>query len=151
MNLTLYFRLIMGSIFQGCVTSSKFDVVRDEKMAYANTYFYTPRVWAKDGFSISLQMHSSNYCSSENGYRTLGHTMDEVEFGFPSEDDVLLHKYSEGHYYHESDEEAAAFTSVGTVGQIPVSVLEELFAKRGGIDWEKTISVEAFNNLIGEQ
>ena len=151
MNLTLYFRLIMGSIFQGSVTSSKFDTYRNEKMAYDNTYFYTPRVWAMDGFNISLQMHSSNYCSSENGYRTLGHTMDEVEFGFPSEDDVLLHKYSEGHFYHESEEEASAFTSVGTVGQIPVSVLEELFAKRGGIDWEKTISVEAFNNLIGEQ
>jgi hypothetical protein len=148
MNLTTYFRLIYISIFQSGVAHHKIDFIRDKPMGYDNTYFFCPKVWAKDGFHVSLQCHHSSYCSSENGYRQLGHTMETVEFGYPSEDDVLLHPYSEGHFYDEDDQETAAFTAVGTVGQIPVSVLEELFAKRGGIDWEKTISVESFNNLV---
>lgn len=147
MNLTLYFRLILTSIFQSQVTYGKIDLLRDKRMEYDNTSFFCPIVWAKDGFNISLQIHYSNYCSSENGYRQLGHTMQTVEFGFPSHDDVLLHPYSEGHFYAESEEEQAAFSAMETVGQVPVSVLEEIFAKHGGIDWEKTISIDVFNRF----
>lgn len=146
MTLTTYFRLILMSIFQSGVTYNKIDFIRDNRMSYDNTSFFCPKVYAKDGFYVSLQCHYSSYCSSENGYRQFGHTMQTVEFGFPSEDDELLHPYSEGHIYDEENPDAS-FTAVGTVGQVPVSVLEELFAKRGGIDWEKTISVDVFNYL----
>jgi hypothetical protein len=148
MNLTLYFRLILSSIFQSQVTYGKVDLLRDERMGYDNTSFFCPKVWAKDGFNISLQIHHSNYCSSENGYRQLGHTMQTVEFGFPSHDDSLLHPYSENYHYTDSEEERAAFSAVGTVGQIPVSVLEHVFANHGGINWEKTISVDMFNRFV---
>jgi hypothetical protein len=108
-------------------------------MSYDTQHFYCPRVYAMDGFNISLQITHSSYCSTENGYRKFGHTYETVEFGFPSEDDVLLHQYSEMSWDEDSE-----LTSVGTVGQIPVSVLETLFEKRGGVDWEKTISVASF-------
>jgi hypothetical protein len=154
MNLTLFFRLVVMSTFQSQVTYNKKNYT--EQMSYDNQLFFLPIVFAKDGFNISLQIHKGNYCSSENGYRELGHTFHEVEFGFPSEDDVLLHKYSEmyvGSSYDEDDNEIAfdpsTFTSVGRVGRIPVTVLEELFEKRGGIDWEKTISIEQFNKFLG--
>lgn len=142
------------SIFQKQVAYDKKDYFGD-KMSYERQLFYCPVVHAKDGFSVSLQIHSSNYCSSENGYREFGHTMQEVEFGFPSEDDVLLHQHSEMYgsskYDSDTDEEIPfneeEFTTVGTVGRIPVSVLEELFEKHGGIDWEKTISVDQFKKF----
>lgn len=153
MNLTLFFRLIVMSIFQQTVVANKKSII-GEQMAYDSQLFFCPKVFAKDGFYISLQVHNGNYCSSENGYRELGHTFEEVEFGFPSEDDVLLHEHSEmyGHNKYDSENDveipfnASEFNAVGTVGRIPVTVLEELFAKRGGIDWEKTISVEQFEN-----
>lgn len=154
MNLILFFRLIVMSIFQRQVVYNK-ESHRGDEMSYDNQLFYCPRVWAKDGFNVSLQIHNSNYCSSETGYRSLGHTMNTVEFGFPSEDDVLLHEHCETYgcgSYDENDKEItfdpSTFTAIGNVGTIPISVLEELFEKRGGIDWEKTISIEAFNKLV---
>jgi hypothetical protein len=128
------------SIFQNSVIRGvKSRIYASENMSYDNTYFYCPRVWAKDGFSISLQVHSTNYCASEKGYRKLGHTMKSVEFGFPSEHDELLVPYAED------------FENITeTVGNIPVSVLEELFEKHGGIDWEKTISIEHFEEFTEE-
>jgi hypothetical protein len=116
-----------------------------QSLSYDNTYFFCPKVYAKDGFHVSLQIHHANYCASENGHREFGHTMEEVEFGFPSEDDVLLHEYSEMFGYDEDSK--VPFTAVGTVGRIPVTVLEQLFEKRGGIDWDKTISVEQFGKF----
>jgi hypothetical protein len=158
MNLTLYFRLILSTLFQSQVTYDKIDR-HSRKMSYDNQLFHCPRVWAKDGFSVSLQIHNGNYCSSENGYREFGHTMEEVEFGFPSENEPLMHKYSEmyGHTKPQFNEELnveyipfeeATFDITDTVGRIPVSVMEEVFEKHGGIDWEKTISVEAFDALV---
>ena len=149
MNLTLFFRLIVTVIFQSSLTDSNKNY--RGKLSYDNQFFLCPLVYAKDGFCISLQIHHGNYCSSENGYRELGHTWERVEFGFPSEDDVLLHEYSDGFGFREDEECDTPFTAVGTVGSIPISVLEELFEKRGGIDWERTISVQSYEsqNFLG--
>jgi hypothetical protein len=135
MNLTLFFRLILMSTFSKTLFS-----LGKERFSYEKTWFYCPRVFAKDGWNISLQMHSGNYCSSENGYRKFGHTMETVEFGYPSEADEMLAEYAE---------DPTDLTN--TVGSIPVSVLEEIFAKHGGIDWEQTISVENFNDSTSEE
>lgn len=145
MNLTLFFRLILMSLFSHRACIKSYD---GEPVSYDNTYFYCPRVVAMDGFSVSLQINNGNYCSSENGYRTLGHTMQDVEFGFPSENEPLMFKYSEMYGYSQNDKipfDESKFDVTGTVGNIPVSVMEEVFAKHGGIDWEQTISIEAFN------
>lgn len=142
MNLTLYFRLILMSIFQVkayCIYSEK------EMISYDNTYFYCPRVFANDGFNVSLQINHNNYCESNNGYRRIGDTMIKVEFGFPSENEQLMFKYSE---MWSSEEDKENFNVTDTVGNIPISVLEEVFLKHGGIDWNKTISTETFNKWI---
>lgn len=126
MNLTLFFRLILISIFQ-----------KSENQYNNYYYFYCPSVYAKDGFHVSLQIHSGNYCSSNNGYRKLGHTMEEVEFGFTSIHEPLMDEFAESNG-----------NTTDTVGKIPISVLEQVFEKHGGIDWEKTISIEQFENFV---
>jgi len=143
MNLVLFFRLITMSIFQSMVTYDKLASFRNEQMSYKNQMFHCPLVVAVDGFSVSLQIHNGNYCSSVNGYRELGHTMVEVEFGFPSMNEELMFQYSEMWSDNETD-----FDVTGTVGRIPITVIEDVFAKHGGIDWEKTISIEQFNNFL---
>ena len=122
------------SIFQKRVTQMMKYSFRGD--SYKEFFFFCPRVYAMDGFSVSLQIHSGSYCSSEKGYRQFGHTMQEVEFGFPSEDELMLREYAE-----EPD------NIKGTVGRIPVNVLEEMFAKHGGIDWQKNISVKEFESI----
>ena len=125
MNLTLFFRLLLVGVFQ------------NKLLEYNEAHFYCPWIAAKDGFIVSLQIGAFNYCASENGYRTLGHTMQEVEFGFPSENEELLKPYTE---------DSGDITQ--SVGRVPISILEEIFEKHGGIDWEKTISPEIFNGLL---
>lgn len=133
MNLTLFFRLITMSIFQD-MTGNKFGA----------TLFYCPRVYAMDGFNISLQIHRGNYASSENGYRRLGHTWDEVEYGYPSENEEMMFQYDEMYYGEPSE----SFNITESVGRIPVSVMEKVFEKHGGVDWEKTISVTHFTQMV---
>lgn len=138
MNLTLYFRLILLSIFQKNIVYGRKYAFNDP-INYSNTHFMCPQVVANDGWRVSLQIHNGNYCRSENGYREFGHTMTDVEFGFPSEHEELLIPYAE-----DPD------NITNTVGSVPVSVLEEIFKKRGGIDWEATISVETFENFVAK-
>ena len=153
MTLTLYFRLILTSIFQSIVQ----HYVKDSSKGYDHIIFHCPKVVAMDGFEVSLQIQNGNYCESINGYRTLGHTMTSVEFGFPSMNEELMFPYSEmygsSNWDNEGNElpfDSTNFDVTGTVGRIPISVMEEVFAKHGGIDWEKTISIEAFNWLVKE-
>lgn len=137
MKLIYFFRLIQMSIFQKTVTNMMYNIVYENKMTYDNTYFFCPRIHCNDGFGISLQIHNSNYCSSENGYRTLGHTIKTVEFGYPNQDEELLKEYAECH------EDVTT-----TVGQLPIDVAQQIIDKHGGIDWDKTVSVEEFNNFV---
>ncbi len=141
MNLTLFFRLILMSIFQRQITYDKISSYVIGNMSYDNQLFYCPRIYAMDGFNVSLQINNGNYCESNNGYRELGDTMVSVEFGFPSENEPLMFEYSE---MWDADKNSE-FNVTHTVGRIPISVMEEVFTKHGGIDWEKTISIEAFN------
>lgn len=137
MKLIHFFRLIQMSIFQKTIVDMVHNRTYNDKMSYNNTYFFCPRIHCNDGFSISLQIHNGNYCSSENGYRTLGHTMESVEFGFPNQDEELLKEYAE-----EPD------NLKHTVGQLPIDIAQQIIDKHGGIDWDKTVSVEEFNNLV---
>ena len=137
MNLTLFFRLILMSVFQDMVKYYSKD------LSYDRSLFYCPRVFANDGFNVSLQINYGNYCSSNNGYRTLGDTMINVEFGFPSLNEPLMFEHSE-----MWSDDAINFDVTSSAGSIPISVMEEVFAKHGGIDWDKTISIDAFNEAI---
>lgn len=148
MNLTLFFRLITQVLFnqRGKFYNDSYEGVKPD---YSNTHFFCPKVYAKDGFNVSLQINYGNYCASENGYRKLGKTWERVEFGFPSENEPLMWKYSEmwgSNDYSYDDEgemsvipfESKEFDVTGTVGSIPLDVMEKVFEKHGGIDWGKS-------------
>lgn len=126
MTLTLYFRLIIAILFQ-----------RSTQLDYSTTFFLCPSVYAKDGFHCSLQINNGNYCSSENGYRNFGVTWQEVEFGFTNIHEELMVEFAE-----------TPNDTTETVGRIPINVMEEVFKKHGGIDWEKTLSIENISKII---
>ena len=100
----------------------------------SNTYdrkiFFLPRVYCKDGFNISIQVHNGNYCASENGTRTFGLNWIEVEWGFPSEP-------IDGEKYHAEDKEDTT-NSVG--GWVDIKLIDELCEQHGGIDLTTTLS-----------
>lgn len=137
MKLIHFFRLIQMSIFQKTIVDMMHNRTHNDKMSYNNTYFFCPRIVCNDEFSISLQMNHSHYCSSENGYRTLGHTMETIEFGYPNQDEELLKEYAE-----------CPELLTKTVGRLPIDVTQQIIDKHGRIDWDKTVSIEEFNNLV---
>ena len=154
MKLEHYFRLILMSIFQGSVTYDK-KGYSGEKMSYSNQMFYCPKIHCKDGFNVSLQIHNGNYCESENGYREMGVDWKEVEFGFPSINDKNMWKYSELWGYSNWDEngdeitfEHNDFDVTGTVGRIPLEVMQRICDNHGGIDWDITLSKETALKFI---
>lgn len=144
MNLTQYFRVVTQVLFAkngGAISIQGFT----GRIRYESTYFYLPRIYANDGFNVSIQIHNGNYCETENGYRAFGDNFIDVEFGFPSQNEELMKPYAEGFNYGGYDDDGnetpfilEEFDITGTVGKIPVSVMEEVFAKHGGIDWEKS-------------
>ena len=146
MTLKNYFTLITMSIFQR------------GKSNYDETYFHCPKVICKDGFNVSLQINNGNYCSSENGYRELGVDWQEVEFGFPSENDKNMWKHSEmygsptwGDDYKEIPFNEYGFNVTDTVGRIPVEDMQKVLDNHGGIDWNATLSFDVANKFIGKR
>lgn len=103
---------------------------------YEESFFLIPRIFCKDGFNISVQVNSSNYCGSENGVRTFGLDWKLVEWGFPSEP-------IDGDKFNAEDKDKTT-ESVG--GYVEIGLLDELCTEHGGIDLQKTLS-EEYNKL----
>lgn len=95
-----------------------------------------PYIVCKDGFSISLQVSNSNYCGSENGYQRFGYEWKTIEFGFPSEEEELLKEFADNEDVCNS------------VGCITIELAEEVLAKHGGIDLDRTLSKENLEKTI---
>jgi hypothetical protein len=120
MNLVLFLRAwVIASI----------GLYKDYTKEYQDKLFYLPRIVCTDGWSISLQIHNGNYCSSENGYRQFGFDWKKVEWGFPSAEDELL---------VESAEDGDNITQ--TVGSIEIQLISDIIDSHGGIDWEATLA-----------
>ena len=98
---------------------------------YEESFFLIPRIFCKDGFNISVQVNSSNYCGSENGVRTFGLDWKLVEWGFPSE-------HIDGKKYNA--ESSPTTESVGAY--VEVGLIDELCEKHGGVDLAKTLQEE---------
>lgn len=79
-----------------------------------------PAVICKDGFQISIQASDSHHCtprtSTEKEYT-------EVELGYPSEPDDIIKDYAE-----ERDH-----LTKTVYGWVPVTVVDKLLEKHGGI------------------
>ena len=98
---------------------------------YDNGFFFLPRIYCKDGFNISIQVHQGNYCASENGIRTFGLDWKLVEWGFPSE-------HIDGKKY--KSESSPTTESVG--GYVEIGLIDELCEEHGGVDLAKTLQEE---------
>ena len=59
-----------------------------------------------------------------------------------------MYGYAHDEDYNEIPFDESTFDITRHVGRIPISVMEEVFEKHKGIDWDKTLSIDAFNNLI---
>ena len=82
-----------------------------------------PGVVCNDGFSISVQASESHYCYPRESY------LDEyncVELGFPNKKDELIMSYAE-------DPEKPTRT---VYGYVPISIVQQLMDKHGGIKTE---------------
>lgn len=98
---------------------------------YPHNYFHLPRIYCKDGFSISIQVNEGNYCGSENGYRKFGNDWKLVEWGFPSQ------PINHDEYVAEcsTDEE-----TINSVGSVLTAKIDELLEQHNGIDIVATLS-----------
>ena len=97
---------------------------------YDRNYFIIPRIYCKDGFNISVQVNSSNYCGSENGIRKFGLDWKLVEWGFPSSE-------IDGEKYNAED----ASDTMGSVGgYVDIKLIDELCEQHEGIDLSTTLS-----------
>lgn len=79
----------------------------------------TPRVECADGFTMSVQVGASHYCTPRINNAV---EYDSVEIGYPSEREELLMPFAE-----QEDR------PTGTVyGFVPVSIVDEVIEKHGG-------------------
>lgn len=105
------------------------DHCKDIEKTYEDTTFFLPRVYCKDGFSISLQVNNGNYCSSENGTRAFGLSLERIEWGYPSQE-------IDGVKYNAEKK----FDTTHTVGgYVEVALIDELCESHGGIDLKSTL------------
>ena len=81
-----------------------------------------PAVRCADGFSVSVQASENNYCSPRENLPDGSY--EEVELGYPSEADELIMEYAENPDGSPTD---------SVYGYVPVSVVEELIWKHGGM------------------
>ena len=128
MKLTEYINTMAFGIIYGLTDNGIECTQMSMEKVYDDKYFHLPRVYCKDGFSISIQICKSSYSGSENGIRTFGIDWKLVEWGFPSQP-------IDGEKYMSEDTETT--TSVG--GYVPVELMEELIEEHGGIDLQTTL------------
>lgn len=78
-----------------------------------------PRLLCNDGFSISVQASKFHYCRPRlDGAQDY----EEVELGYPSNEDELINDYAEDDDYTRT-----------VYGYVPIEVVEKLIEKHGGI------------------
>ena len=119
---TMAFGMLKGaSIERDCTQMSN---------TYDRNMFFLPRIYCKDGFNISIQVHNGNYCASENGRRTFGLNWLKVEWGFPSEP-------IDGKKYNAEDEE---HTTISVGAWVDIKLIDELCEQHGGVDLTTTLS-----------
>ena len=93
-------------------------------------YGLLPSITCADGFSMSVQVGSFLY-STPKGITKRYST---VEIGFPSEHEILIESYAEGHGF-END-----LDYIKTIyPYVPVRIVDQVLKKHGGIDLAKTL------------
>jgi len=122
MTLTEYINTMAFGIIYG-LSGNGIECTRmSMEKTYNSKYFYLPRVYCKDGFSISIQIDNGHYCGSENGIRTFGIDWKLVEWGYPSQSVTIN-----------------GTTLVEDCDYVPIELMDELIEKHGGIDLQTTL------------
>ena len=96
----------------------KYRIVK--KIIPGVTSSHTPHVICKDGFKMSVQVGQSLYSTPKD----VVDNYEEMEVGYPSEEEYLLAKYAE-------DGENLCETVYSFV---PVNLIDKIIEKHGGID-----------------
>lgn len=84
-----------------------------------------PRIICKDGFSISAQASQYAYCTPRLNLENCEY--EEIELGFPNKHEPLLDGYAEDTDYTQT-----------VYPYTPITLVEKVIEKHGGIDEEKT-------------
>lgn len=138
MTLNEYLSLCLFSQIMGVLKTKHLQPTTENVVnCYNNNLLYIPRIYCKDGFNISIQIHNGNYCRSENGHREYGLQWKEVEWGYPSKILKNTERYN--------NEEPNTTNTVG--GYVDINIMDELLVSHGGIDVTRSIEqfIEQYN------
>jgi hypothetical protein len=89
-----------------------------------NRHIIFKRIECEDGFTFSCQANYGAYCAPRiTIFRTHTFFYTEMEIGYPSSHDELIQEYAE----------SPEFPTQTVYGYVPVTVIEKLIEKHGGI------------------
>ena len=89
-----------------------------------------PQIHCTDGFSMSVQVGYSLYCTPKK----VAKRYSEVEIGYPSEYEPLIEEYAECFTFEELDID---FTNT-VYPYVPVGIVNKVLKKHGGINFTET-------------
>ena len=90
-----------------------------------------PHIICEDGFSMSVQVGYSLYCTPKK----VAKRYSAVEIGYPSEPEELIKEYAE---FAPFDEDTTDYTDT-VYPYVPVSVVDKVLKKHGGINLTQTL------------
>lgn len=98
-----------------------------DKEDFNKRFYVRPRIFCKDGFSLSVQANEGAYCTPRRMVEDGNETYYEAEIGYPSEVEPLIMEFAEEPHYTDT-----------VYPYVPTSLIEQVLEKHGGIDVEKT-------------
>jgi len=104
----------------------------DPLMKHIATSSRLPHIICEDGFSMSVQVGYSLYCTPKK----VAKRYSAVEIGFPSDHEPLIEKWAEFSPFNE--DENPDYTDT-VYPYVPVAVVDKVLKKHGGIDLSETL------------
>ena len=110
----------------------KVKVLNDDPlMKHIMTSSRLPHIVCEDGFSMSVQVGYSLYCTPKK----VAKRYSAVEIGFPSEPEELIKEYAE---FAPFDEDTTDYTDT-VYPYVPVKIVDKVLKKHGGINLTQTL------------
>jgi len=103
----------------------------DPLMKHMMTSSRLPHIVCEDGFTMSVQVGYSLYCTPKK----VAKRYSAVEIGYPSEPEELIKEYAE---FAPFDEDTTDYTDT-VYPYVPVSVVDKVLKKHGGINLTQTL------------
>ena len=104
----------------------------DPLMKHIATSSRLPHIVCADGFSMSVQVGYSLYCTPKK----VAKRYSAVEIGFPSDHEPLIEEYAESFY--DDGEDVTDYTDT-VYPYVPVKIVNKVLKKHGGIDMRETL------------